>query len=188
VRIRPEGARGGIRVHFDGEFPGRWQADLLLIGVDGTKHRVPFELAAPGRGDLTVPADGVEEAILLIRNLASEEVPARRYTYALEADRDYPFDLVSLEAIATPGGIALAWETASEQDLVGFNVLRAPERGGAAVAVNAVWIPALGTPSAPTAYRFLDATAESGESYVYRIQGITRRGLTRLSDPIAARQ
>lgn len=186
VRIHPDGARGGIRAHFEGEFPGRWQADLLLIGQDGTKRRVSLDVSPGGRGNITVPADSVEEAILLVRNLSGEEVPPRRYTYALEVDRDYPFDIVSLEALPATDGVALAWETASEQDLVGFNVLRTPERGGSAVAVNPVWVPALGERAASTAYHFLDSTAEPGVSYVYRIQGITRRGLTRLSDPVVA--
>ena len=78
-------------------------------------------------------------------------------------------------------------ETATEQDLVGFNVLRVRESGGDEVAINPVWIPALGNHTQQTAYHYLDATAQPGVAYVYRVQGITRRGLTRESDAIIVR-
>jgi hypothetical protein len=188
VRLDPEDARGGMKVHFEGEFPGLWQADLLLVGKDGSKRRLAFEIPAEGRGSTTIPVDDVAEGILLLRNLAGDEVPPRRYTYAVEGDRQYPFEIVSLEATPVELGITLNWETAVEQDLVGFNVLRVREAGGTTVSVNPVWIPALGDGTSATAYHYMDSTAEPGVAYVYRIQGITRKGLTRLSDPVVARQ
>jgi len=188
VRLDPEDARGGMKVHFEGEFPGRWQADLLLVGKDGSKRRLAFEIPAEGRGATTVPVDEVAEGILLVRNLAGTEVPPRRYTYAVEGDRQYPFEIVLFEAAPVEMGITLSWETAVEQDLVGFNVVRVREKGGTMVAVNPVWIPALGDGTSATAYHYMDSTAEPGVAYVYRIQGITRKGLTRLSDPVVARQ
>ena len=85
-------------------------------------------------------------------------------------------------------GVELRWETLSEQDLVGFNVLRSREDGGVAVAVNPVWIPALGDRMNSTAYHYLDATAEPGIAYVYRIQGITKHGLTRRTEAVVVRR
>lgn len=188
IRIRPAGARGGARVHFEGEFPGRWQVDLLLVGKDGSRRRLPLAISAEGRGAATVPVDDVEEALLLVRNLATDDVPPRRYTYVVEADRDYPFTIVSLEATALRSGIAVSWETAVEQDLAGFNVLRGRADGGPEMAVNPVWIPALGDLANPTAYHYLDPTAKPGVDYVFRVQGITTHGLTRSSDPVVARR
>ena len=173
-----------MRIYFEGDFGGRWQADLLLIGRDGTKLRLPLEVSAEGRGSATVPVDDVAEGFLLLRNVAGEEVPPRRYTYAAEIERGYPFEIVSIEATPAERGVELRWETASEQDLLGFNVLRVREQSGPVVVVNPVWIPALGDRSNPTVYHYLDAAALEGVAYVYRVQGITRDGLTRASDPV----
>jgi hypothetical protein len=188
VRIMPQGALGGLRIDFDGEFPGRWEADLLLFGSDGTKRRVAFPLSPEGRGAVTVPADEVAEALLLVRNTAGDEVPPRRYTYAVDHERHYPFEIATFEATSAPHGVALAWETSSEQDLAGFNLRRMREGGGATVTINPVLVPALGDLLSATAYHYLDTTAEPGVSYVYRVQGVTRLGLTRQSEPAFVRR
>ena len=63
--------------------------------------------------------------------------------------------------------------------------MRYPNTKGIATTINPVWIPALGDAATPTSYRFVDLSATPGQGYVYRIQGITRDGLTSLSDPIS---
>jgi hypothetical protein len=189
IRIRPEPPRGGMRIRFEGEFAGRWEADVLLIGRDGTKRRLPVALIE-GRGESVFPADALSEVVLLVRQLSSEDRVARRYTYAVHAERGYPVELVALDVAAAGGpadGVAVTWETASEQDLIGFNVLRSREEGGPAVRVNPVWIPALGDASNATAYRYLDRTVEPGVRYDYRVEAITRDGLTSVSDPVVHR-
>jgi hypothetical protein len=186
VQLTPERDEGGLRVHFEGEFGADWRVDLLLLGQDGAmrRHAVPL---SEGRGESTVPLDGLESVLLLIRNLG-EDGEAHRYTYAAHHEKGYPFEIAALEArnVVVPSpGVEIGWSTASEQDLIGFNILRSREEGGATVAVNPIWIPALGDGSATTAYRFLDRTAETGVSYVYRIEGVTGAGLTSLSEPVS---
>ena len=78
----------------------------------------------------------------------------------------------------------VAWETTVEQDLIGFNIQRRPLDGGRFETVNPIRIPALGAGTEPTAYRFLDPSAESDDGYLYRIEGITRTGMTRRSSPV----
>jgi len=189
VRLQPDVHRGGLHVYFEGEFTARWEADLLLIGERGTLHRIPLVLSEENRGEHTLPLDGMREAILLIRNVGSEGGDAQhRYTYAAHVEKGFPFKLVTAEArpVQRPdGGVLVAWETASEQQLVGFNVLRYRNTKGIATTINPVWIPALGDAATPTSYRFVDLSATPGQGYVYRIQGITRDGLTSLSDPIS---
>jgi len=183
VRLSPERSEGGLRVHFEGEFDGRWQVDLLLVGEHGGLRRHPLPLT-DGRGESTVPLNGLDSAMLLIRNL-SADAGSHRYTYAAHHEKSYPFELAALEthnAIALGSAVEILWTTASEQDLLGFNVLRSREDDGSTVAVNPIWIPALGDGSGATTYRFLDRTAEAGVPYLYRIEGITRTGLTSLSD------
>ena len=142
-----------------------------------------------GRGESTVPLRGLESAVLLIRNLGGD-TEAHRYTYAAHREKRYPFEIAALEArnvIEPSSGVEILWSTASEQDLVGFNVLRTREDGDSTIAVNPIWIPALGDGSGTTTYRFFDSTAAAGAFYVYRIEGITATGLTSLSDgaPVA---
>jgi hypothetical protein len=189
IRLQSDVRRGGLRVYFEGEFTARWEADLLLVGERGTLNRIPLVLSEENRGEHTLPLDGMREAILLIRNIGSEagDTP-HRYTYAAHVEKDFPYTLVTAEArpVRRPdGGVLVAWETASERQLVGFNVLRYRSTESMATTVNPVWIPALGDAAIPTSYRYIDLSATPGQGYVYRIQGITRDGLTSLSDPIS---
>jgi hypothetical protein len=79
--------------------------------------------------------------------------------------------------------VVVAWDTAAEYDLVGFNILRRVANGDEEQTVNPVWIPALGGFADETSYRYVDRTARPGVSYVYRIQGITTSGLSSFSEP-----
>jgi len=188
VLIQPEAGDGGLRVRFEGEFSARWEADLLVVGRDGTLRRLAIELS-DGRGEITVPLENVRETILSVRNLGSDDGLARRYTYAAHRERAYPFELASLDAVVDDlgQGIAISWETVSERELVGFNILRTLEDGGRESAVSPVWVPAMGNENDATGYFFLDQTAESGVGYLYRVQGITKRGLTSSSNPVSVR-
>lgn len=191
VLIRPGTQNGGLHIRFEGEFASRWEADLLLVGTNGELRRLPVELSSDGHGETTLPLDGLAEALLLVRNLGDEAAAPRRYTYAAHHARGYPFELVRLEAAPlgrADEGIDIAWQTASEQQLIGFNILRVRETGGPEVVVNPVWIPALGNRSNSTSYHYLDRTADPDAVYLYRLQGITTHGLTRLSDPVLARR
>lgn len=193
VRLQPTIREGGLRIYFEGEFPGPWQADLLWIERGGPVHRLPLTLAADASGHVTVPLQGLGEALLLVRKLGGEDPYARRYTYAAEEEQGFPFELAAIAAspVGEPSeGILISWETVTEQQLLGFNVLRVREdqETGRGRALNPVWIPALGESSGPVSYHYLDKTAEPGTSYIYRVQGITADGLSSLSEGVAIRQ
>jgi len=183
--LHPESSNGGVTVRFEGETPGQWDADLVLTDDDGTLHRIPLAVV-DGKSELTIPVAAVREAILLVRNLDPvKDGPKLAYSWSARAVAGYPFETASLEATATPGrrGVRVAWETRSEQGLVGFNVLRR-EAGGSAVRVNPVWIPALGDLENPAAYEFIDRSAVPGAAYSYSIEGITTSGLASTSESV----
>ncbi len=191
VRIVPDSDDGGLDLRFDGELTAGWEADLLLIDETGILRRLAIDVSSEGWGQSTVPLDGVAEALLLVRNVGSEDGAAHRYSYAAHRVRGFPFEISTLEArpIGDAGdGIDITWETTSESRLIGFNVLRIREDGGSEVVANPVWIPALGDRARPTSYHFLDRDVDPGASYIYRIQGITSDGLTSTSDPVVARR
>lgn len=186
VLLRPAESQGGVTIHFEGETPGRWDADVLLVRPDGSLQRVPFALGPEGRGDLALPLGDVEEAILLVRNLEVEPQAPRRFAWSAHAVKEYPYDLTSVEARSDEkGDTLLTWETASEHGLIGFNVLRSEEGGGAPTRISSVWIPALGDETTPASYQFVDTTAEPDVSYTYQIEGITESGLASISRPLA---
>jgi hypothetical protein len=177
-----------LGLRFEGQVGATWDADLLLVDENGTLRRLALDLSAEGWGEATVPLDQVAEALLLVRNLGSIDGAAHRYTYAVHRDRGYPVEIASLEARSEADAVDVSWETTSERELIGFNVLRVREGGGAETVVNPVWIPALGEFDELTSYQFADRSAEPGVDYVYRLQAITADGLTSLSDPVVVRR
>jgi hypothetical protein len=187
IRIVPDSVDGGLGVRFEGGFGAVWEADLLLLDTAGALRRLALDLTAEGWGEANVPLDGVVEALLLVRNVKSQDGAEHRYTYAAHRERAYPFEMASIEAHQLDDGVGLEWETSSEKDLVGFNLLRVREGGGVEIAVNPVWIPALGDLDEATSYQFVDRGVEAGVAYIYRVQGITVDGLTSLSEPLVVR-
>lgn len=183
-----EAGTGGLVLRFEGELGTLWEADLLLIRHDGSMHLVPVHLGADGRGRETLPLAGMREAILLIRNLDSQHSGSQRYTWAAYREAAYPFELHGLEAqpAGRPGsGILVSWETGSEQDLIGFNILRAPEAGGPPLRINPIRVPAIGDLSSATSYQYVDGSAEPGQRYTYRLEGITADGLSSRSGTVS---
>ncbi|MDX1390220.1 MAG: hypothetical protein R3344_13595, partial [Acidobacteriota bacterium] len=185
--LRPEVYEGGATVMFEGDVSGSWEVDLLLIGVHSGLHRVPLELSVEGRGELTVPLDGIGEIVLLVRNLSIEDEAARTFTWSVHRERGFPFELGTFEATARSDepGVLVSWETLSEQRLVGFNVVRTRDDSDEVVRVNPVWMPAVGDSTTPISYIFIDLSAEAGVPYRYHVEGITTEGLVSLSDPVA---
>jgi hypothetical protein len=188
VRLAPDELQGGLRVQFEGDFSARWEVDLLLIAQSGSIHRLPLSLSPEGRGNVTVPLDGLRETLVLVRNLDGEKGAAHRYTYSAHHERAFPYEMTGLDARLVEGstsGVLVSWETGSEQELVGFNILRRRADGTVEQQVNPVWVPALGGAAEETSYQFLDRAAEPDIDYVYRIQGITTTGLSSFSESVS---
>jgi hypothetical protein len=187
IRLVPVPGNGGMRVRFEGDFTARWEADLILVDARGAMRRVGVELSPEGGGECTVPLDELTEAMLLVRNVGSDDGAERRFTYAVHREKSYPFVLGSLRAVplhGPDGGVLVSWDTASEQELIGFYVIRESEDGVQSITTNPVLIPAMGDETHAASYHFLDRSAGDGISHRYRVQGITVNGLTSLSDPV----
>lgn len=186
VRLAPGEIRGGMSVRFEGEVGARWDVDLLLLREGRAPHRLALAMTTPGKGEVTVPLDGLQEALLLVRNVDPEDHGPRRFTWSAFRDAAYPYEIGSLSA--TPdgagSGVLVGWETLSETGVLGFNVLRTREDGGATVRLNPVWVPAVGDRATAAAYQFVDLSAETGVAYEYRIEGVTPDGLSSLSEPV----
>ena len=188
IRLVPGRTDGGLGIRFEGEFHASWEVDVLLVDDGGTIRRLALGLTPEGWGEATVPLQDVEEALLLVRSVASEDGASHRYTYAAHRESGYPLEIGSLRAHDQDGAVDLSWDTLTERALIGFNVLRSREGGGAETVVNPVWIPAVGDRDETTSYQFVDRGTEPGVSYVYRIQAITADGFTSVSEPLVVRR
>ena len=186
VRILPQVEGGGARLVVEGERATDWDADLLVVSSAGAIHRVPMEIDDTGRGEISVPLIANDELILLVRNAGTGAQAPAAWTWSAAALPGYPVEFDVLDVVPEPrgGGRLVTWETRSERDLIGFDIIRRREDWSSPVRVNPVWIPSAGDAATPGAYQFLDATAEVGASYVYTIEAITRHGLHAASEPL----
>ena len=44
--------------------------------------------------------------------------------------------------------------------------------------INPIRVPAVGDPSTPSSYQYVDTTAEPGNAYAYSIEGVTTTGMS----------
>ena len=92
-----------------------------------------------------------------------------------------PVELSSFSAAMVEGQrVLLNWKTASEQNNIGFNVLRSRTESGKYEQINAELIP----PRLDGDYEFADATVDAGSKYFYKLQSLDRDGQMQLHGPI----
>ncbi|MEZ4712137.1 MAG: C25 family cysteine peptidase [Caldilineaceae bacterium] len=96
--------------------------------------------------------------------------------------------MAGLTATYRDNGILVAWVTVDEPDLLGFNVLRSATPAGPFAQINGDLIAAKasGTP-AGASYEYLDAGAEPGVAYWYRLEIVNLDG-TKVEYGLAAAQ
>jgi len=94
--------------------------------------------------------------------------------FAADDDSPLPVTLTDFTAKATPRGIELWWRTATEQDNLGFIVLR----NGEEIASYATHhtLRGNGTTLTESQYTFLDDAVEVGRTYTYRLRSVDFSG------------
>ncbi len=105
------------------------------------------------------------------------EVEDYQFTYGPLA-----VDLASFTAESSRGGVTLAWETVSEQDLAGFNVYRsaAADQQGDLVASLPAQTPGSGEGAS---YTWLDPNAVPDATYFYWLEDVSQNGTRTLHGP-----
>ena len=79
----------------------------------------------------------------------------------------------------------LSWETASEREVVGFNLYRAKTRDGARKQINLETISGQNAGSEGGAvYSYGDESVKPGKKYFYWLESISTDGTTRLIGPV----
>ncbi len=94
--------------------------------------------------------------------------------------------LRSFQATALDDHVALAWETASEAEVLGFNVYRSAEADSRGIRVNPALIPATGGAAEAAAYRLRDVPPTAG-TYFYRLEVVNRDGAPDVFGPVTLR-
>jgi hypothetical protein len=95
-------------------------------------------------------------------------------------------ELASFTAAASDGAIRLAWETASEIDLAGFNIRRAEAFDGQYFVINAALIQAKSFSNMGASYTYDDVTASPGVTCYYRLEEVDTHGHSRFYGPVWA--
>ncbi|MBN1425251.1 hypothetical protein JXA88_11915 [Candidatus Fermentibacteria bacterium] len=93
-----------------------------------------------------------------------------------------PVELSAFEAAVSGATVTIRWETRSENDNLGFFVLRSSGTDGDYVRLGEM-IPAQGSSSTGATYSFTDRPGTSG-AYFYRLEDVATDGLTTLHNPV----
>ena len=94
-----------------------------------------------------------------------------------------PVELVSFSVNATPDGVELRWETASEEENLGFDIYR--QFGETMDCINNEIIEGAGTTLEPQSYSFIDKDVQSGMSYTYWLEQVDFSGNTERFGPVS---
>lgn len=99
------------------------------------------------------------------------------YQWAAWATAPTPATLVSFSASLTAEGVLVAWETAQEINMIGFNLLRENAEDGSFTQLNASLIPAQASgTSMGASYQFLDSLAAGGSGCDYLLEVVNDDG------------
>lgn len=95
-------------------------------------------------------------------------------------DISLPVTMRGLVASVENGKVKLAFSTASEIDIAGFNVLRADKMNGPFVVISSyvtnASLKASGDCTSSSSYSFVDSKVTSGRTYYYRIEAVNITG------------
>ena len=95
-------------------------------------------------------------------------------------------ELQSFTATAYNEAIILKWQTASEIDNTGFNILRAEAEDGDYVQINYAIIPAEGSATEGASYKFIDSGLKNRKTYYYLLEDLNKWGTATKHVPVSA--
>jgi hypothetical protein len=121
------------------------------------------------------------------RSITAESV-AGFSPFVLDSSSDpTAVDLLSFAATQEAGAVLVTWETATEVDNVGFNLLRSTSADGVYVQLNDTLIPSQspGAVSGAT-YTWLDEAVQPGTVYYYKLEAIEVGGASTMHGPTSS--
>ena len=120
-------------------------------------------------------------------NASATQITARLLAHGgavtINSDVSLPVQATSFKAVANYGSVTLSWQTQSEIDNAGFNVLRQDAGTGPFRLISSYItnqsLKGMGTSTTGRSYSFTDATVQSGSAYEYEIESVTTNGTTK---------
>ncbi len=100
-------------------------------------------------------------------------------------DVSLPVQLASFTAESVRGHVVLKWQTQSEIDNLGFNILRSESKDTPFEKINAEIIEGAGNSTSPIDYSFVDDRVQAGHTYYYQLQDINIRGHAAYHGPVS---
>ena len=88
-----------------------------------------------------------------------------------------PVQLSSFKAERTDAGCVITWQTESELENAGFNVLRSETKNGTFTKVNPKLISGAGTTSERSTYQYIDKGTKPRNHYYYRLEEVSFAGV-----------
>jgi hypothetical protein len=162
----------------------------LLQGTGKHRHN-PFiiTICKPG-ADLTEEAFNVQNALgnNFVVHIADFYYNDEYYETdsAYFAECPTVISLSSFTAKSENGQVTLNWETASENNNSGFNILRAKTEKGEYRQINKELIAPQGSAIEGASYEFIDTSVKNGKTYWYKLQDLDFSGTTSESGPVIA--
>ncbi len=100
-------------------------------------------------------------------------------------DVSLPAQLTSFTAESVRGQVVLKWQTQSEVDNLGFNILRSESYDAHYEKINAEIINGAGNSTSPADYSFVDDRVQADHTYYYQLEDIDIRGNASYHGPIS---
>jgi FG-GAP repeat. len=154
----------------------------FLGGIANASTVTVYRRPTPGSGAHPTPGSGRFVALPSAFNSSfPDEVRATTTAFSEfilgsnDPDNPLPVELVWFRGEATPRGVQLTWQTATERNNAGFEVRRQTNSGEFATIASYRFDRTLqgkGTTSSPTTYGFVDAAVEAGKTYTYRLRSV----------------
>jgi hypothetical protein len=158
----------------------------FLGGIANASTVTVYRRPTPGSGAHPTPGSGRFVALPSAFNSSfPDEVRATTTAFSEfllgsnDPDNPLPVELVWFRGEATPRGVQLTWQTATERNNAGFEVRRQTNSGEFATIASYRFDRTLqgkGTTSSPTTYGFVDAAVEAGKTYTYRLRSVDYDG------------
>jgi len=146
--------------------PGALYNHTVTVNAhSGTDYYMWFALSYVGEGYDTLAGTTV--------NYGETGFVGRSSANSLTDPTPGAIDLLSFQAVSLKGNAAIKFETGSETNTLGFNILRATKAsGGIYTQVNDTLIPAKGNTAMGAKYRYLDNAVRVGKTYFYMLQEV----------------
>ena len=136
---------------------------------------------------LTPPVDGACTANVMPTGYqAGGEVEDYLFTWGTPT----AVDLLDFSATSADGSVTVTWETATEVDNLGFNILRSTSIDGEKMKLNNLMLPTNLPPGSMvgSVYEFTDLdTLETGIYYYYWLEDVDIYGITHINGPVVVK-